>query len=81
MPDQPNLDYDPGPDQASYSRLGPPAPAVPAAPAVAPAVAPALHLSGTTAGAYEFAAELGAGMAVAPRTRRGSRRVHRFRKA
>lgn len=84
MPDEPNLDYDPGPAETSYSRLGPPV-AAQATAATAAMPNPAVP------GNYEFSTEL-APAAVSPaaptgggaartrpqRVRRGSRRRHKY---
>lgn len=68
MPDRPNLDYEPGPQDVSYSRLGPP---------VQPEKAAGQETAGAVANlAYEMAGELGS---RPQRRRRISRRRYRYR--
>lgn len=72
MANQPNLDYDPGPPNASFSRLGPPTPAGPAPePASQPQLpAPSPH--------YETAGELVPSFAAPAAVRRPNRRRHKY---
>lgn len=69
MPDRPNLDYEPGPTDVSYSRLGPP---------VQPEKAAGQETASAVASlAYEMAGELGP--AQPARRRRTNRRKYRYR--
>lgn len=76
MPDSPNLDYEPGPNAASFSRLGP----LPAPGAMGPVSA--APLLGTPN--FELAEEVGipGGMAAGANRRRAavrrSRRRHKY---
>lgn len=67
MPDFPNLDYDPGPPETSYSRVGPPSRPQPE-PQQRPEPAPAIHVV-----RHEMAAELGV---RPPAARRHNRRKY-----